>query len=122
MLVEHEDKQVLAFHKKFDAVTDAQLKLVLSKQKIRKIENNPTFVEPLSLGSIRANSGDQNYVLPASINLTDYKSLVLFNEAENLVIAGFDIPRERKNNFSNDLRGLNDSYNRDIGGGGGGGS
>ena len=120
VLAEYEDKQVLAFRKKFDAMTDAQLKLVLSKQKIRKIENNPTFVEPLSIGSIRSNSGDQNYVLPASIELKDYKSLVLYDEAANLIIAGFDIPRERRNNYSSDLRGLNDSYNRDFDTGGGG--
>lgn len=114
-LVEYQDKQVLAFHKKFDAQTDARITLVLSKQKVRKIENTPTFVEPLMIGAIEANKGDQNFVLPASINLKDYKSLVLFDEAANLVIAGFDIPRERSNSaYSSDLRKYNNNSGRDI--------
>ena len=96
VLVEVDGQQVIAFHKNFDTQNTGELQLVLSKQSIRKLDNSPTFEDPLSLGAIRSNTGDQNYVLPAHIDLQDYKSIVIHSAADNVLVGGFDIPKERR--------------------------
>jgi len=93
-LLEIEGQQVISFHSNFKTKDGPDLKLFLSKQTLRNLDKNPTFIEPLSLGPIRSHTGDQNYVLPAHIHLEDYSSLVIHCEKFNVLWGGFDIPKK----------------------------
>ena len=115
-LVEIEDKQVLAFHDNFKTKGGTELKIVLSKKSIRSLSKTPTFEDPLVLSVVRSNTGNQNYVVPAHINLEDYESIVLHSEADNVLFGGFDIPSKRRGGgFNNELGDAFQDDDRDSG-------
>ena len=122
-LLEIENKQVLAFHDNFKTKNGADLKIVLSKKSIRNLTKNPTFTDPLSLGLIRSNTGDQNYIVPSNVNLEDYQSIVIHSEAENVLWGGFDIPSQNRQGgkrvfasaFDGDSDESDDGYDREEG-------
>jgi len=106
-LLEIENKQVLVFHDNFKTKNGTDLKIVLSKKSIRN-----------HLGLIRSNKGDQNYIIPAHINLEDYESIVIHSEAENVLWGGFDIPSKKRqllSAFESDSDESDDSYDREEG-------
>ena len=65
---------------------------MLSKRSIKRLKKNPEFKDPISLGLIKSTTGDQHYIVPPSIDLEDYKSVLIHSEATNVLWGGFDIP------------------------------
>ena len=99
-LLEIEGHQVISFHDNFKTKNGPDLKLVLSKKSIKRLSKNPDFKEPISLGLIKSSSGDQHYIIPKSVNLEDYKSVLIHCESYNVLWGGFDIPKQ--NRFDDD--------------------
>lgn len=99
-LLEIEGHQVISFHDNFKTENGSDLKLVLSKKSIKRLDKNPEFKAPISLGLIKSTSGDQHYIVPKSVNLEDYKSVLIHSEANNVLWGGFDIPQD--NSFDDD--------------------
>ena len=93
-LVEVEGHQVIAFDKKFETQDGTDLKILLSKKKLSKLKKNPSLTDPIALARLKDTSGEQHYVLPASINLADYKSILIHSEEANLLWGGFNMPEE----------------------------
>lgn len=92
-LVKVEGKQVIAFSDRFKTKTGSDLKILLSKQAIGSLEKNPTFIEPIALAKLKELSGEQHYVLPERIDITEYESILIYSEESNLLWGGFDIPK-----------------------------
>ena len=93
-LLEIEGHQVISFHDNFKTEKGSDLKLVLSKKSLKRLNKNPEFKAPVSLGLIKSTSGDQYYIVPKSVNLEDYKSVLIHSEASNVLWGGFDIPQD----------------------------
>jgi len=116
-LLEVQGHQVISFHDNFKTQDGTGLKLVLSKQSIRELDKNPNFEAPISLGLIKSHTGDQHYIVPKSINIEDYKSVLIHSETDNVLWGGFDIPNAPNRNndenssvFEDDNFGGGDSY------------
>jgi len=86
--------KVLLFDKSFETEAGPDLKILLSKKKLSKLKKTPTFVDPFTLGPLQSVSGQQHYVLPKSINIEDYKSIVIHSEETNILWGGFSVPIE----------------------------
>ena len=97
-LVEVEGKQVLAFGKKFKTEEASNLTLVLSKKTVRSLKKNPNLNAPLKLADLKSSTGDQYYVFPSNVDLSEYESIIIHNAADNVIWGGFDIPAERSRN------------------------
>ena len=114
-LVEIQDKQVLAFHNNFKTKDGTDLKIVLSKKSIRSLSKNPTLEASVDLSLLRSNKGDQNYVVPKTIKLEDYKSVLIHSEADNVLYGGFDIPSQKDLDEARDFDVFSDNDDRDSG-------
>jgi len=107
-LVEVEGHQVINFGKKFKTEDASDLVIILSKKSIRSHKKNPTFEAALKLATLKSNIGTQYYIVPASIDLSEYESILIHSETSNVLWGGFDIPNE--NAFDDDDRFFNDSF------------
>ena len=107
-----QDHQIVGFDKKFKTKPAPDLKVVLSKEKLSSFRKDVDFGEHVVLAPLKSNEGFQYYVVPADINISDFKSLVIHSEASNVVWGGFMIPRERNPN-NEGLDSLFDEDDRD---------
>ena len=95
ILVEVKGRQIIAFDEDFKTENGPDLKIFLSKKRLRKLKKDPTFINPITLASLKDISGKQHYILPSNINIEDYKSIVIHSEESNLIWGGFNLPRDR---------------------------
>ena len=91
-LLDVEGKQVISFSKSFNTKEGPALEILLSKKSIDNLDNSPTFTDAIAFAKLKNASGEQHYVLPAEINIEDYKSLVIHCGKNNLIWGGFDMP------------------------------
>lgn len=107
-----QDHQIIGFDKKFKTESAPDLKLVLTKKTLRSFRKDIDFGDHIVLAPLKSNEGFQYYVVPADVDISDYKSLVLHSEASNVVWGGFTIPRDRVRN-GDDLNSVFDDEDRD---------
>lgn len=98
-LLEIEGHQVISFHDNFKTQNSENLRLLLSKTSIRQLNKTSSIEDPINLGLIKSHTGDQHYIVPKTINIEDYKSVLIHSESENIIWGGFDIPRKRSRNY-----------------------
>ena len=98
-----QDQQIIGFDKAFETESAPDLKLVLTKQPLRSFKKNTDFGEYIDLAPLKSNAGFQYYAVPAEVNISDYKALVIHSEANNAVLGGFSIPRNKQ--FNDEERG-----------------
>ena len=91
-LVEVERRQVIAFDKKFNTKEGPALEILLSKQSLGDLKKSPTFTDAVAFARLKETSGKQHYVLPAEINIEDYKSVLIHCGEFNVLWGGFDMP------------------------------
>ena len=113
-LVEVQGQQVLGFGKKFKTESGPNLSLILSKKSVRSLKKNPTFKEPLKLATLKSNTGDQYYIVPPSIDLDDYESILIHSETDNVLWGGFDIPEVNPFNDDDRLFGDDSDFDEDT--------
>ena len=82
--------QVLRFTD-FEATNGPDLKVWLVKAENIKSSSDVKASEWLSLGPLKGNIGDQNYVLPAAANTADYKSVVIWCEQFGVLFSAADL-------------------------------
>lgn len=83
----------LNFHEDFTTSNGPDLKLVLSKVPLHKIANRDDVTQDgLVIARLRSNKGAQSYALPDSINMRQYKSLLIHCEAYSVVWGGVSLP------------------------------
>ena len=93
-----QDHQIVGFDKMSKTKSAPDLKLVLTKKSLRSFKKNVDFGDHIILAPLKSSEGFQYYVVPADVDISDYKSLVIHSDASNLVWGGFSIPRDRAQN------------------------
>jgi len=76
-LEEKDGKQVLILDESFKTRNAPDLKLFLSPLPIEQVTNENATNNSAFVAELTRNKGAQTYTLPDSINLSDYKSLVI---------------------------------------------
>ena len=89
VIFQGEDQQILRFED-FQVTNGPDLQVLLVED-INAVEKD-TVGEHISLGPLKGNIGDQNYLLPADIDLSSYSGVVIYCEPFNVVfsIAAFN--------------------------------
>ena len=105
-LVEVDDKQVIAFDKKFKTEVGSNLEIILAKKKMHSLGKSPKFNDAVAIARLQDVSGEQHYVLPASINIEDYESILIHSADSNLLWGGFNIPEKNLSENSDDIESV----------------
>jgi len=85
------DQQVISFNEKFKTKNGPDLKIFLSPQSIDTATGKNATAGAELVAVLKRNKGAQEYVLPAGINLNDYKSLLIHCEAYSVLWGGTNI-------------------------------
>ena len=72
----------------FEVTNGPDLKVYLVKHDNPRSNSDVTESDWVSLGSLKGNVGDQNYSVPADINIADYGSVVIWCEPFAVLFAG----------------------------------
>lgn len=77
----------------FSGTNGPDLKVWLVKAAGVQSSNDVKASEWLSLGPLKGNKGDQNYVIPDSVELADYPSVVIWCKQFGVLFAAADLVR-----------------------------
>jgi len=90
-ITEQNGQKVITFNDDFKTKGGPDLKVYLSPNNIRQLNSKTVEQSALKLSVLKSNSGAQSYVIPADVNLSDYKSVVIHCEAYSVLWGGFDL-------------------------------
>lgn len=90
-VTEKDGQRVIAFDDDFKTKGGPDLKIYLSSKSIAELESGDVLDTSHKLGILKSNRGAQSYIIPADINLSDYKSVLIHCEAFEVLWGGFDI-------------------------------
>jgi len=85
------DQQIISFNEKFKTKNGPDLKLFLTPQSIDTVNGSNATDNAVLIAVLKKNKGAQEYVLPAGIDLNDYKSLLIHCEAYGVLWGGTSI-------------------------------
>jgi hypothetical protein len=77
----------------FEVTNGPDLKVWLVKSGAIGSSADVTASEWVSLGPLKGNIGDQNYIIPTDVNLTDFKSVVIWCEQFGVLFSVADLSR-----------------------------
>lgn len=90
--VAQEDGQnVIHFNEDFKTKGGPDLKVYLSSNNLDNLDSGAVEASSVKLSVLKSNRGAQSYVIPADIDLTEYKSVVIHCEAFSVLWGGFDL-------------------------------
>ena len=75
----------------FESTNGPDLKVWLVKAESIKTATDVKASTWLELGALKGNIGDQNYEIPADVNLADYKSVVIWCEQFSVLFSAADL-------------------------------
>ena len=90
-VTEQDGQSVIQFNDDFKTKSGPDLKLYLSSSSVSDLESGSVEGTSLKLGILKSNRGAQSYIIPADVNLSDYKSVVIHCEAFSVLWGGFDL-------------------------------
>ncbi len=82
----------IQFSDTFKTKGGPDLKVFLSKTPIAGLTSQSAIQESIKLSVLKTAKGGQNYSLPTTVNLSDYKSVIIHCEAFSVLWGGFDLP------------------------------
>ena len=82
---------VINFDEGFRTKSGPDLKVYLSKSKLSELTNDKVESSSTKLSVLKANKGQQSYIIPAEIDLNEFQSVVIHCEAFSVLWGGFDI-------------------------------
>lgn len=82
---------VIRFDEDFKTKSGPDLKVYLSKTDVANLDGKAVTQDAVKIAVLKSNRGQQSYIVPAGINLSDYKSVVIHCEAFEVLWGGFDI-------------------------------
>jgi hypothetical protein len=85
------EKTVLVFSDDFRTRKGPDLKVFLSKKSVASASGDNATVEAVRLGKLTSHKGQQDYILPAGITLSDYNSVLVHCEAFSKLWGGADL-------------------------------
>lgn len=90
--VAQEDGQdVIRFNEDFKTKGGPDLKVYLSSNSLDNLDSGAVEASSVKLSVLKSNRGAQSYVIPADIDLIEYKSVVIHCEAFSVLWGGFDL-------------------------------
>lgn len=89
------DDTVIRFDEDFRTKSGPDLKVYLSKTDVANLDGKAVTKDALKIAVLKSNRGQQSYIVPAGVNLSDYKSVVIHCEAFEVLWGGFDIAATR---------------------------
>lgn len=81
----------IVFSETFATRSGPDLKVYLSKLPLSELEDTSVTPNSLKIGVLKSREGKQSYVLPETLSLKDYKSVVIHCEAFSKIWGGFDL-------------------------------
>lgn len=81
----------ITFNDDFKTRGGPDLKVYLSKKSLGELEGETVSNHSLKIGVLKSKKGQQSYVLPEGISLSDYKSVIIHCEAFGVLWGGFDL-------------------------------
>ena len=92
-LTEQDGQQVIQFNDDFKTKGGPDLKLYLSSKSLTELDSGDVEGSSVKLSVLKSNKGAQSYIIPADVNLSDFKSVVIHCEAFEVLWGGFDIAK-----------------------------
>ncbi len=87
-VVNKNNQTVIKFDSSFKTKSGPDLKIFLSKKNIGKVTGRTATQDAIMLSVLQSNSGAQEYVVPAGVNINDYQSLLIHCEAFSVLWGG----------------------------------
>jgi len=90
-VAEQNGQNVIQFNDDFKTKGGPDLKIYLSPHTVSDLDSGSVEGNSLKLSILKSNTGKQSYIIPADVNLSDYKSVVIHCEAYQVLWGGFDL-------------------------------
>lgn len=90
-IISSPEKTQIIFDDHFRTKGGPDLKVYLSKKPLSELKNNSVNTHSVKIGVLKAKKGEQSYVIPDGISLSDFKSVVIHCEAYSVLWGGFDL-------------------------------
>lgn len=87
-IVTKNNQTIIRLDSAFSTKGGPDLKLFLSKQSMSQVTGRTATQDAVFLSALKSNSGAQEYVVPASVNINDYQSLLIHCEAFSVLWGG----------------------------------
>jgi len=81
----------LLFSNDFKTKNGPDLKVYLSKVPLASLSSSAVNTNSIRLSVLKSHKGGQSYAIPANINISDYKSVIIHCEAFTVLWGGFDL-------------------------------
>ena len=86
--------QTITFNRYFKTEDGPDLKIILSKERIHKLDKSPNLKDAYVLEPLTSNKGMQIYKVPLLVEFEQYESVLIYSEALNILWGGFNIPED----------------------------
>ncbi len=90
-IIESDGQNIIRFNEDFKTKGGPDLKVYLSSQSITDLKSDNVTATSLKLSVLKSNKGQQSYIIPPDVNLSDYKSVLIHCEAFSVLWGGFDL-------------------------------
>jgi len=87
-IIEKEGQTVLRLSQDFKTKRGPDLKLFLSPSHVENLTGQTATQGSVLISSLNTNRGSQDYIIPRSVNLTDFKSVIIHCEAFSVLWGG----------------------------------
>jgi len=91
-IVNIDGQTAIRFSDDFKTKRGPDLKIFLSPRKIADVTGSTATDQSLKLSLLKSNKGEQTYIIPESVNLDKFESILIHCEAFSVLWGGFDIP------------------------------
>ena len=85
------EQQVITLNKKFKTKKGPDLKIFLSKQSIKDVTGATATNDAVLVSALKNNKGEQEYVLPVGVDVSEFTSLLIHCEAYSVLWGGADL-------------------------------
>jgi len=85
------DEHVISFSDDFKTKGGPDLKVFLSPQSIEEVTGRTATVDSIMIDVLKNTSGSQEYVIPASIDVSQFKSVLIHCEAYSVLWGGANL-------------------------------
>lgn len=83
-----DDQTIISFDQAFKTKKGPDLKIFLSKLSIKEVTGKSATNDSYLVGALKSNKGEQEYILPAGFDISDYSSLLIHCEAYSVLWGG----------------------------------
>lgn len=85
------NQTLIKFDDRFKTKGGPDLKLYLSPKNLDSLSSDTAEMNSVKIGVLKSNRGSQTYIIPDTIDLSNYKSLIIHCEAFSVLWGGFDL-------------------------------